>query len=82
MPYVRSGVWKVPSREGNPVIVVEHCAICGAFVPEPERVYQTRATGINGSRQRWTFDRQHAPREGTKVETSLVNRSMLVIDEW
>ena len=80
MPYVRSGVWKVPSREGNPVIVVEHCAICGAFVPEPDRHYQTRATGINGSRQRWTFCPGNTPREGTKIETSLVNRSALVCE--
>ena len=76
MPYIKSGQWKVPSREGNPVIVIEHCAICGLYVPEEQRVYQTRLTGVGASAQRWTFCPQHVRKKGLREE-GLPNRTSL-----
>ena len=77
MPYIKNGRWQVPSRDHNPVIHENNCSICGCFVAESDRVFEMRATGLNGSLQRWTFCSVHAPREGPKIETSLVNRSSL-----
>ena len=77
MPYIKSGQWQVPSRKSSPAIVVEHCAICGAFVPEPDRHYQDRLTGVGASAlQRWTFCPQHVPKKGLREE-GLPNRTSL-----